>query len=256
MPPSVFSLPEFVPTLPERTRQLYRLRWRVAIINRRSFCWIKHDLRRPTRRPRFDIGPAVSSGSESRPCPQHVSASLSSLQEVVLSFCKGSCAGAATMSASIHCLPEADWRKSIWEAPLGRKRFPAGGTMSDAAICPASYAAVGCGPVWEFADRNHFTQAYSMARGFRLVLPAPSRRLLCHTLRRPTSRPDSLWRRPRFTPQPSPEFGNPFLRQKGPDDAGHLFGHRHRHQHARLTRQHLFQPRSLPRAMSTCLMHD
>jgi hypothetical protein len=48
----------------------------------------------------------------------------------------------------------------------------------------------------------------------------------------------------------------PALRQKGPDDAGHLVGHRNRHQHARLTRQHLFQPRTLRRSASACLMHD
>jgi hypothetical protein len=51
-----------------------------------------------------------------------------------------------------------------------------------------------CWPVWEFADRNHITNSVLVARWKALVLPAPSRRLLCHTLLRPTAPPTPLAR--------------------------------------------------------------
>lgn len=78
------------------------------------------------------------------------------------------------------CFPSVD-------APFGASGFWSGLTrLSDAAICPASDAAVDecCEPVWEFADRNHITQACCKALWKALVLPAPSHRLLCHTLLR------------------------------------------------------------------------
>jgi|SRR6516162_1578810 len=37
-------------------------------------------------------------------------------------------------------------------------------------------------PVWEFADRVHLTQSVLEAQWKALVVPAPSRRLLRHTL--------------------------------------------------------------------------
>jgi hypothetical protein len=57
------------------------------------------------------------------------------------------------------------------------------GAWSDAAICPAFDAAEDSRrPVWEFADRVQITWACSKHSGTELVVPAPSRRLLCHTL--------------------------------------------------------------------------
>jgi hypothetical protein len=45
------------------------------------------------------------------------------------------------------------------DAPWNASGFWCVGTMLVAAICPASAAAFGCGPVWEFADRNQVTQS-------------------------------------------------------------------------------------------------
>jgi hypothetical protein len=107
--------------------------------------------------------------------------------------------------------------------PLGRKRFLAGGTMSDASICPASYAAVGCGPVWEFADRNHFTKRTRWHVDFvwffrpRLAdccaIPSVDRP------RVPTASGADLG----FTRQSPPELGNSHPSPEGPRRCGPSF---------------------------------
>jgi len=51
---------------------------------------------------------------------------------------------------------------------------------------------VAAGPYGSSRTGTKTPTACSLARWKPLVLPAPSRRLLCHTLLRPTSRPDDL----------------------------------------------------------------
>src|SRR4029079_11992337 len=83
-------------------------------------------------------------------------------------------------------------------------------------------------------EPNH--KSVLQARWVHLVLPAPSRRLLRHTLLRPTT--------------PATTSGPPGLRSGGdrssvvfllykqrPDDPRHLVGERDGHQHARLASQ-------------------
>src|SRR5215467_13666010 len=48
-------------------------------------------------------------------------------------------------------------------------------------------------PVWEFADRVHITQSVLEAQWKALVVPAPSRRLLRHTLRPLTLTSSRSW---------------------------------------------------------------
>src|SRR6516162_6561602 len=64
-----------------------------------------------------------------------------------------------------------------------RKLQDCRGASSDAAICPASDAALsGRRPVWEFAGLVHLTQSVLEALWKALVFLTPSRRLLRHTL--------------------------------------------------------------------------
>src|SRR6201995_1684154 len=96
----------------------------------------------------------------------------------------------------------------LWTPLRLQAVFGSADTVSDAAICPAFDAAVSCWPVWEFADRNHITNSVLEARWKALVLPAPSRRLLCHTLLRPTTPPTTSGP-PWLTPGLRPELCNP-----------------------------------------------
>jgi Carbohydrate esterase, sialic acid-specific acetylesterase len=75
---------------------------------------------------------------------------------------------------------------SICGRPLSRKgkRWDRCCAWSDAVICPA-FGAAGRDsrrPVWEFADRVQITRSVLEAQWKALVVPAPSRRLLRHTL--------------------------------------------------------------------------
>ena len=60
-------------------------------------------------------------------------------------------------------------------------------------VRPLGAAIERCGPVWEFADRiPHHPKRADKARWKALVFPIPSRRLLRHTLLRPTASSDDL----------------------------------------------------------------
>src|SRR6185369_16881553 len=94
------------------------------------------------------------------------------------------------------------------------------------------------------------------ARGtVRLVLPASSRRLLRHTLLRPTTSPTT-------SGPPGSRLGcdrSPvilLLDKQRPDDPGHLVGERDRYQQARFASQHLFEPRTPRRTAFACLLYD
>src|SRR6478736_2727622 len=72
---------------------------------------------------------------------------------------------------------------SICGRPLRRKWVNEGGTKSDAAICPACL--IGGAAVARMGVRGpepHHPKRALAARWKALVLPAPSHRLLCHTL--------------------------------------------------------------------------
>lgn len=94
--------------------------------------------------------------------------------------------------------PPADGGSPAVDAPSDASSFRVGGTGSVSAICPAFDAAIGCRPVWEFADRNQLTQSVLDGTVESTGSSGPVYRLLCHTLLRPTDVPDSLWRRPRL----------------------------------------------------------
>jgi hypothetical protein len=107
-------------------------------------------------------------------------------------------------------------------------------------------AAIGCGPVWEYADWIHISfprlgSALPFPGSPSPVSPTvvpypPSTDLASPT----TSDADPGLRRDRHR-----SSINSALRQKGPNNARYLVGERHRHQHVRLALQHSFQPGSL-----------
>src|SRR6516225_4869538 len=72
----------------------------------------------------------------------------------------------------------------LWTPPFTQgKRWDRCCAWSDAVICPAYDAAEDSRrPVWEFADRVQITRSVLEAQWKALVVPAPSRRLLRHTL--------------------------------------------------------------------------
>jgi hypothetical protein len=130
---------------------------------------------------------------------------------------------------------------SICGRPLKTQAvFLAVDTLSDAAICPASWcSAKAAGPYGSSRTGTISPLACSLARWKALVLPAPSRRLLCHTLLRPTTSPTA--------PDPSGlcrDRGRSsitlLLHEQRPDDPRRLVGKCDDHQHARFARQHLF----------------
>jgi hypothetical protein len=90
-------------------------------------------------------------------------------------------------------------------------------------------------PVWEFADWVQITQSVLEARWKAVVVPAPSRRLLRHTLL-----PLALAIVVSLGHGRS-SVGAAFD-QQGPDDAGHLVGQSNGDQHFRLASQHLHKP--------------
>src|SRR5262249_25557120 len=98
-------------------------------------------------------------------------------------------------------------------------------------------------PVWEFADRVQITQSVLEAQWKALVVPAPSLRLLRHTLL-PLALTHvlaivvSLRRRGRSSVDGT-------LDQHDPADPGHLVGQSDGDQHFWLARQHLRKPRAL-----------
>jgi hypothetical protein len=94
-------------------------------------------------------------------------------------------------------------------------------------------------PVWEFADRVQITQSVLEAQWKALVVPAPSRRLLRHTLLplTPYVFPIVVSLRCRGRSSVGAAFD-----QEGPDDAGHLVGQSDGDQHFRLASQHLRKP--------------
>lgn len=104
--------------------------------------------------------------------------------------------------------PITDRRLSICGRPFERKRYLQGLASSRMLPSVRPVMQLSCWPVWEFADRNHITNSVLMARWKALVLPAPSRRLLCHTLLRPTA-PSDASGPPRLMPRLRPELCNP-----------------------------------------------
>src|SRR6516165_100997 len=104
-------------------------------------------------------------------------------------------------------------------------------------------------------DRNQIIDACSLGTMGTPGFPTPSRRLLCHTLLRPTTSPTTsgpLGLRPGCD-RSSVVF--PLYKQR-PDDPRHLVGKRDGYQHARLASQHLLEPRTLWRAPFDRLLHN
>ena len=97
-------------------------------------------------------------------------------------------------------------------------------------------------PVWEFADRVQITRSVLEALWKALVVPAPSRRLLRHTLLPLALTSSRSW--PAYAATAGVSVGAAFD-QQGPDDAGHLVGQSNGDQHFRLASQHLRKPRAL-----------
>src|SRR6476660_7740856 len=83
----------------------------------------------------------------------------------------------------------------------------------------------------------------------------PSRRLLRHTLLRPTTSPTTSG-----PPGSPPDCDRSpvclLLDKQAPDDPRHLVGERDRYQHARFASQHLFEPRPPRRTAFACLLYD
>ena len=97
-------------------------------------------------------------------------------------------------------------------------------------------------PVWEFADRVEITHSVLEAQWKALVVPAPSRRLLRHTLLPLALTSSRSWSA--YARRGRSSVGAAFD-QQGPDDAGHLVGQSNGDQHFRLASQHLRKPRAL-----------
>ncbi len=106
------------------------------------------------------------------------------------------------------CRPKAASLLTICGRPFGCKRLIEGLTRNRMLPSVRPVMRPSRWPVWEFADRNHITNSVLMARWKALVLPAPSRRLLCHTLLRPTA-PSDASGPPRLMPRLRPELCNP-----------------------------------------------
>ena len=111
--------------------------------------------------------------------------------------------------------PKPDRLLSICGRPFGCKRYLWGLASSRMLPSVRPVMQLSCWPVWEFADRNHITNSVLVARWKALVLPAPSCRLLCHTLLRPTA-PSDASGPPRLTPRLRPELCNPLVSPAAP----------------------------------------
>ena len=111
--------------------------------------------------------------------------------------------------------PIADGPLSTSGRPFDCKRYLWGLASSRMLPSVRPVMQLSCWPVWEFADRNHITNSVLVARWKALVLPAPSCRLLCHTLLRPTA-PSDASGPPRLTPRLRQELCNPRVSPAAP----------------------------------------
>ena len=155
----------------------------------------------------------------------------------------------ASGSASLHLRPDmaAMGLIHLWTPRVTQVEFGGRHVVGCCHLSGLSDAAmIAAGPYGSSRTGTTSLTRADEARWINLVLPIPSRRLLCHTLLRPTT-----FRRPlaRLGLRRGCDlsFVNFILRQQRPDDPCRLVRQRNRHQHAWLARQHLLEPRSFRR---------